>query len=62
MARKPIYRPSGHHHRLGSVVRRRQLDANCITLLRGTKADGTPELRTVFLDTSTRHLASPRLV
>src|ERR1700736_2715388 len=30
-------------------------DANRITLLRGTKGDGTPELRTVFLD----HLNSP---
>ncbi|HEY0422290.1 MAG TPA: sorbosone dehydrogenase family protein, partial [Rhodopila sp.] len=30
-------------------------DANRITLLRGTKPDGTPELRTVFLD----HLNSP---
>src|SRR5437879_3780915 len=52
----PIYRPkdiiTGW---VQSFAGAKAQDANRITLLRGTKADGTPELRTVFLD----HLNSP---
>ena len=52
----PIYRPkdiiTGW---VQSFAGAKAKDANRITLLRGTKADGTPELRTVFLD----HLNSP---